>query len=277
MDAKNNPNYYEPSYRNMNYTNVDGMQSYQQGMNANQMSMSRLNPRASVFSSIQNNNPIGKNNQMPMMNQQPYARNNMFTQNPNQSMNQTNYNPYQKMPFANQNSGNAAPDRKVYGEKKANNDKIEFCGIPFPYKRFILFHFYLDGSSYHYNRAPGRPQSQPSNNGRMFNEFAHSSHTSPNDSFGLDHTNLVMPINSSSMSPNGNNNSQAATNKNVLQPTDDNRRKPRPIGIERASWKHNANIGGLNSNLENVDNMNQHSMPPWLGKFVFYLFRFNLI
>lgn len=160
--------------------------------------------------------------------QQPYGRNNMFSQNPNQSMN-ANYNPYQKMPFTNQNTGNAAP---------------------------------------FYNRAPGRPQSQPtSNNGRMFTEFAHSSHTSPNDTFNLDHANLVMPMNStSSMSPNGNNNSQATTtNKNVLQ-ADDNRRMPRPIGTERASWKHNVNIGGLNSNLENVDNINQHSLPPWLGR-----------
>lgn len=224
IDTKANQNYYDPSYRNMNYgSNVDAMQTYQQGMNSNQMSMSRLNPRASVFSSIQNNNPIGKsNNQMPMMNQ-PYGRNNMFSQNPNQSMN-TNYNPYQKMPFNNQNSNNTPS---------------------------------------FYNRAPGRPQSQPqaSSNGRMFGEFAHSSHTSPNDTFNLDHSNLVMP---SSMSPNGNNNSQTATNKNMMQ-TDDNRRMIRPIGTERASWKHNTvNIGGLNSNLENVDNMNQHSLPPWL-------------
>lgn len=156
----------------------------------------------------------------------------MFSQNPNQSMN-ANYNPYQKMPFTNQNAGNATP---------------------------------------FYNRAPGRPQSQPtSNNGRMFTEFAHSSHTSPNDTFNLDHTNLVMPMNStSSMSPNGNSNSQGATNnKNVLQP-DDNRRMPRPIGTERASWKHNVNIGGLN-NLENVDNMNQHSLPPWLGMYPYFI------
>lgn len=162
--------------------------------------------------------------------QQPYGRSNMFSQNPNQSMN-TNYNPYQKIPFTNQNSGNAAP---------------------------------------FYNRAPARPQSQPtSNNGRMFTEFAHSSHTSPNDTFNLDHANLVMPMNStSSMSPNGNNNSQASTtNKSVLQP-DDNRRMPRPIGTERA-WKHNVNIGGLSANLENVDNMNQHSLPPWLGERTF--------
>lgn len=100
----------------------------------------------------------------------------------------------------------------------------------------------------------------------MYNDFSHSSHTSPNDSFGLDHSNLVMSMNTSAMSPNGNTNAQITANKNMLQSAvDDGRRKPRPIGIERASWKHNAHIG-LNSNLENVDNMSQHSMPPWLGK-----------
>lgn len=53
MDTKSNQNCYDPqSYRNMNYSGVDAMQSYQQGMNSNQMSMSRLNPRASVFSSM---------------------------------------------------------------------------------------------------------------------------------------------------------------------------------------------------------------------------------
>lgn len=155
----------------------------------------------------------------------------MFSQNPNQSMN-TNFNPYQKMPFTNQNSGSTAP---------------------------------------FYNRAPARPQSQPtSNNGRMFTDFTHSNHTSPNDSFNLDHTNLVMPMNSaSSMSPNGNNNSQASTtNKNVLQP-DDNRRMPRPIGTERL-WKQNVNIGSLSTNLENMDNMSQHSLPSWLGEYLLY-------
>lgn len=49
MDSKTNQNCYDPPYRNMNYSNVDAMQSYQQ---SNQMSMSRLNPRASVFSSM---------------------------------------------------------------------------------------------------------------------------------------------------------------------------------------------------------------------------------
>lgn len=52
MDTKANQNCYDPPYRNMNYSNVDAMQSYQQGLNSNQMSMSRLNPRASVFSSM---------------------------------------------------------------------------------------------------------------------------------------------------------------------------------------------------------------------------------
>lgn len=102
----------------------------------------------------------------------------------------------------------------------------------------------------------------------MYNDFAHSSHTSPNDTFGLDHSNLVMAMNSSAMSPNGNTNAQsvAGANKSILQQSaDDNRRKPRPIGIERASWKHSGHIG-MNSNLESVDNMGQHSLPPWLGK-----------
>lgn len=72
-------------------------------------------------------------------------------------------------------------------------------------------------------------------------------------------------MNPSAMSPNGNTNTQSTANKNVLQSADDNRRKPRPIGIERASWKHNVNIG-INSNLDNVDNMNQHSIPPWIGR-----------
>lgn len=52
MDTKSNQNCYDPPYRNMNYSNVDAIQSYQQGLNSNQMSMSRLNPRASVFSSM---------------------------------------------------------------------------------------------------------------------------------------------------------------------------------------------------------------------------------
>lgn len=52
MDTKSNQNCYESPYRNMNYTNVDAIQSYQQGLSSNQMSMSRLNPRASVFSSM---------------------------------------------------------------------------------------------------------------------------------------------------------------------------------------------------------------------------------
>lgn len=242
LDNKSNQNFYDPSYRNMNFSNVEAMQSYQSGM-SNQMSMSRLNPRASAFSGIQNNNPIGKsnNNQMPMMNQPSYGRNNMFSQNPQQQQQQqpqpqpmnANYNPYQKMPFTNQTTGgNSAP---------------------------------------FYNRAPGRSQSQPtSNNGRMFGEYTHSSHTSPNDSFNLDHANMVMSMNQSSVSPNGNTNAQNSANKNVLQ-NDDNRRMPRPIGTERASWKHN--IGGLNSALENVD---QHTLPPWLGMhltfFIFYFF-----
>lgn len=253
LEGKNNPNYYDLSM--LGLSNADAMPSYRPRMPSNQMPMSRLNPRASVFSSIQNNNPAGKNNNMPMMNQ-PYGRNDMFSQNMNQSMN-TNYNPYQKMPFGNQNSGNAAADRKLYG-------KPHHIFIVMAHFSTIFLHYvFIDGFS-HY-RAPGRPQSQPSNNGRMYNEYAHSTHTSPNDNFGLDHSNLVMSMNPSAMSPNGNTNTQSAANKNVLQSADDNRRKPRPIGIERASWKHNVNIG-INSNLDNVDNMNQHSIPPWIGR-----------
>lgn len=166
----------------------------------------------------------------------------MFQQNPNQNMN-ANFNPYaSKLPFPGQTSGAS----NIGGGGGA--------------------------SSQFYNRAPSRPQSQPqagSTNGRMFSEFTHSSHTSPNDSaFGLDHSNLVM-LNASSMSPNGNNNSQATVNKNALHSAavDDNRKMPRPIGTERASWKHNVNVGGaLTDSMGNaVDALNQqHSLPPWL-------------
>lgn len=235
VENKGQPsNYYDASYRNMNYGNSDMQSPFQQGLVSNQLPMSRLNPRASVFSSIQNNNAVGKApNQMPLMNQ-PYGRSGMYQPNPNQPIN-SNFNPYQKLPFSNQNAASGG-----------------------------------GGGSQFYNRAPGRPQSQPqasSTNGRMFSEFAHPSHTSPNDTFNMDHGNIGMPLSSASMSPNGNNNPQVTTNKNVLQHsvTDDNRKMPRPIGTERASWKHNVIGGGINTNLDNAaDSMNQHSIPPWL-------------
>lgn len=116
LDAKAAPSYYDLSMLGLSNANADSMPSYRPRMPSNQMPLSRLNPRASVFSSIQNNNPAGKNANMPMMNQ-PYGRNDMFSQPTNQSMN-ANYNPYQKMPpFGNQNAGNAAADRKVYGKR----------------------------------------------------------------------------------------------------------------------------------------------------------------
>lgn len=260
-DAKGGQQYFDANtFRNMNFNNAADMQSpFQHGLGSNQLPMSRLNPRASVFSSVQNNNVVGGNSgkatgQMPMMNS-PYGGGragggggvgNMFQQNPNPNQNMnTNFNPYaSKLPFSGQTSG-------------AGNVGASGGGA---------------ASSQFYNRAPSRPQSQPqagTTNGRMFSEFTHSSHTSPNDNaFGLDHSNLVM-LNASSMSPNGNNNSQTAANKNALHgaSVDDNRKMPRPIGTERASWKHNVNVGGtLTDGMGNtVDALNQqHSLPPWL-------------
>lgn len=265
-DAKNQAYFDANSFRGMNFSSANEMPSaFQHGLGANQMPpMSRLNPRASVFSSVQNNNNVigsGANTgnanktpgQMPMMNA-PYGgratgaggSGNLFQQNPNQNMN-ANFNPYAaKLPF----SGQSAGASNVGGATASGGG---------------------NANPQFYNRAPSRPQSQPqagSTNGRMFSEFTHSSHTSPNDGgFGLDHSNLVM-MNASSMSPNGNNNSQTTTNKNVLHGStvDDNRKMPRPIGTERASWKHNVIGGALTDNMGNaVDALNQqHSMPPWL-------------
>lgn len=141
LDGKNNPNFYDLSM--LGLSNADSMPSYRPRMPSNQMPMSRLNPRASVFSSIQNNNPTGKNNNMPMMNQ-PYGRNDMFSQNMNQSMN-TNYNPYQKMPFGNQNSGNAAGDRKLYG--KLHHIITFFGQFSFNFASLLVFYRWLQSLS----------------------------------------------------------------------------------------------------------------------------------
>lgn len=250
-DAKSQQYFDANTFRNMNFNSANDMQSaFQHGLGSNQLPMSRLNPRASVFSSVQNNNNVvggnsgaGKSssNQMSMMNAPYGARGvgggggNIFQQNPNQNMS-ANFNPYaSKLPFSAQTSATSG------------------------------------ASSQFYNRAPSRPQSQPqagTTNGRMFSEFTHSSHTSPNDNaFGLDHSNLVM-LNASSMSPNGNNNSQATANKNALHSAadDDIRKMPRPIGTERASWKHSVNVGSMGDTMGNaVDALNQsHSLPPWL-------------
>lgn len=204
---------------------------------SNPLHISRLNPRASVFSSGTGGPPhpnAGKmNNQPPSMSQGfggAGGASGLFPPNANQSS-----NPYQKVPYSNQNPvGNQMPTSN-------------------------------------YNPAPGRPQSQPqaSSNGRWFTDFSHLNHTSPNEIMNMENGALLMAMNSPAMSPNNGNQQApgagssvtAGANKNVLHnlQQDDSRKIPRPIGTERASWKYGSGSG---TNLDTADG--QQQLPPWL-------------
>lgn len=237
--------YYDQPFRNMNYNQVDSMQSHYQQGNAqpsNPLHMSRLNPRASVFSSMQSgpgpHQNANKPTNQPANVNQGFSGNasGLFQPNTSQTSN-ANLNPYQKMSYSNPNT--------VGGQMPSN-----------------------------YNPAPGRPQSQPQvgSNGRWFSDFNHLNHASPNEIMSMESGALMMAMNSPAMSPNNNNNNAPAPGNGGNAPGgnkaafhDDSRKMPRPIGTERASWKYgsgsNANVGG---NLENSDAVGQPQMPPWL-------------
>ncbi|XP_059621039.1 ankyrin repeat and KH domain-containing protein mask isoform X3 [Phlebotomus argentipes] len=190
------------------------------GLGAGNLHMSRLNPRATVFSSMQ------QQQQAPPPQQQQSAKASGQQQHPSQFGN-----------IFQQNQGaSAAPGGGGSGSGSMNSQYSKMPPIA------------------SYNPTPGRPQSQPQpqtqqqqasqggqvNNGRWY-DLSHL--PSPREILNMENGFNIGLGSPSAMSPN---NPPQATTNGVLssQSTDDSRKMPRPIGTERASWKY-----GYNSNV----------------------------
>ncbi|XP_055381299.1 ankyrin repeat and KH domain-containing protein mask isoform X2 [Condylostylus longicornis] len=233
--------YYDQMSSQVNYQQ-DNLQNqfhpnYNTSATTNPLHMSRLNPRASVFS-----------NKASQQQQQSQQQSQQMYQGGNVGNTGTAGGYQQKM--APGPIGSQAPGASGGGGSNS--------GL--------------------YNPAPGRPQSQPQvgSNQRWYPSNEYSSYMSTSrDLLGLDNGIGGMGAGNSpaSMSPNNQPNGimtqqQAALNQASLAPpqhqqqnqtpcppqpiSDDNRKIPRPIGTERASWKHN---------IYSMDDMNTPQVP----------------
>ncbi|XP_055679921.1 ankyrin repeat and KH domain-containing protein mask isoform X9 [Lutzomyia longipalpis] len=217
----------------------------------NPLHMSRLNPRATVFSSMQQ-----QQQQAPPQPQQQVSQASKSTQQQQQQHPNQFGNIFQQ----NQGTAGGAPGG---GNSGGGSMSGQYSKMP-PLAS--------------YNPTPGRPQSQPqpqtqqqqpgsqgqvNNNGRWY-DLSHL--PSPREILNMENgftLNLGSP---SSMSPN---NPPQATTNGVLsnQTADDSRKMPRPIGTERASWKYGYNSNVVTQNQPpqmpmEMDNSGQ--MHPWI-------------
>lgn len=220
----------------MNYGHLDSQQSSFSHLGL----VSRLNPKASAFSSIQHHQNQGK------MNQNQF--NNMYhhQQNVSGGGGGGGLNNYQQKPLQNQLHGGSMQPQSQQGPQQQ----------PPPMQQ--------------YNPAPGRPQSlqhqqqqqQQQHNARGW--FSDMNQMSSRDFVNIENGLAMGLLNGSSpaISPN---NPQQQSGNNILQSgiqqqsaMPDDSRKIRPIGTER-SWKYNFG-GGLPLDSENLG----QGVPPWL-------------
>lgn len=102
---------------------------------------------------------------------------------------------------------------------------------------------------------PTPPHPQLSDNSTWFMDSARLTHTFANDALNADQSDPMMRHSSPLISPTA----KPQQLSNDAQDAQENRKTPRAIGTERASWKHTANH---NETLDKIDN--QHSLPPWI-------------
>ncbi|GAB0092386.1 Ankyrin repeat [Sergentomyia squamirostris] len=210
----------------------------------NPLHMSRLNPRATVFSSMQQ-----QQQQAPPPNQQQVSQ---TSKSSNQQQHPSQYgNMFQ------QNQGNS-------GGPSGGGNSGGYGKMP-PIAS--------------YNPTPGRPQSQPQpqtqqsqqgsqgpggNSGRWY-DLTHM--PSPREILNMENGFSLGLGSPSAMSPN---NPPQATTNGVLsaQASDDSRKMPRPIGTERASWKYGYNSNVVSQNqppqMPQMDMDNSGQIHPWI-------------